>query len=371
MHTKLINNEIDINKKNYYKITKKNFFILIFITILTWLIFFNVSNNSNKKYSFNSIIGNLKNNLLETFYNQTEPHNETKSFLVEKNDAEKCNPIFEKDAQYYANIDDVRYPQSVQLFLNKSINFDCLNKSENIKKILFWNPFFDDESYSYGLGVRKPFINQNCPVTSCELLTNKSRINESDFVLVHMRDPIKEPPQYRPPYQRWIFVLYESPYHAADFTKYNGFFNLTSTYTIDSDFPGFYENYADLIWSYNKEFNENYDFYKGKSEFAVAVISNCGAPSQRLEYIKQLQNHIPVSILGKCGVNCPNNFKNGTPGNCKEIVAAEYKFYLSFENSVCKDYITEKLFQILKYNIIPVVLGGGLYSHYVIIFFIN
>ena len=278
-----------------------------------------------------------------------------------------CSPIKE-DKQYFVTIDDVVYPKRVQLFKNQTINFECLNKNDKIKKILLWNSFFGDESFSLGLGVRTPFINQKCPVTNCELLSNKSRINESDFVLVHMRDPMSEPPQYRPADQRWVLVLYESAYFKYfNFTQFNGFFNLTSTYHSESDFPGFYENYADMIWAENREFDENFDYHKYKTGFAVAVISNCFAPSNRLEYIAELQKYIPVQVFGKCGDNCTEFYKNGTNGSCKEIVAAEYKFYLAFENSVCKDYITEKFFQILKYNIIPVVLGGGLYTDYVII----
>lgn len=34
----------------------------------------------------------------------------------------------------------------------------------------------------------------------------------------------------------------------------------------------------------------------------------------------------------------------------------DYKFYLSFENSLCIDYVTEKFFAQMKLNIIPVVL---------------
>ena len=76
--------------------------------------------------------------------------------------------------------------------------------------------------------------------------------------------------------------------------------------------------------------------------------------------------YISVNIFGKCGTPCPSvsSFEPRLT-NCKEIVAYEYKFYFAFENSVCKDYITEKFFQILSYPIIPVVLGGGYYDYYV------
>lgn len=37
----------------------------------------------------------------------------------------------------------------------------------------------------------------------------------------------------------------------------------------------------------------------------------------------------------------------------------DYKFYLSFENSNCKDYITEKLFEnALQRNVLPIVMGA-------------
>ena len=41
---------------------------------------------------------------------------------------------------------------------------------------------------------------------------------------------------------------------------------------------------------------------------------------------------------------------------------AEYKFYLSFENSICQDYVTEKFFNAMNRTIIPVTLGGTNYT---------
>ena len=62
------------------------------------------------------------------------------------------------------------------------------------------------------------------------------------------------------------------------------------------------------------------------------------------------------------------------PGNAQHIIQSKIfsifdvillsfysfsQFYLSFENSLCSDYITEKFWKVLDYNVIPVVLNGA------------
>ena len=65
---------------------------------------------------------------------------------------------------------------------------------------------------------------------------------------------------------------------------------------------------------------------------------------------------IQVDIYGKCGpLSCPRKDKE-----CWDMVERDYFFYLSFENSLCKDYITEKFFNAMARKIIPIVLGGSL-----------
>ena len=47
---------------------------------------------------------------------------------------------------------------------------------------------------------------------------------------------------------------------------------------------------------------------------------------------------------------------------CFKMLKRIYKFYLSFENNICDEYITEKAWNALKHDIVPVVLGGADYA---------
>ena len=97
---------------------------------------------------------------------------------------------------------------------------------------------------------------------------------------------------------------------------------------------------------------------RGTSRVPVVwMVSNCNTRSRRDRYVMELRKYIDVDVYGKCGT-----LRCGSSQECYDMFQKKYKFYLSFENSECKDYVTEKLANILPMDLVPVVLGGTNYS---------
>ncbi|XP_064611569.1 glycoprotein 3-alpha-L-fucosyltransferase A-like [Liolophura sinensis] len=121
-----------------------------------------------------------------------------------------------------------------------------------------------------------------------------------------------------------------------------------------------YREDSDFVYSYNQveRHRDNSSFtdvkIERKSKLAIAMISNCFATNNRLEYIQELRKHMPLDFYGHCaGRVC-------SPGACNDAAMKKYKFYLAFENGNCMSYITEKFWNpLLLFEAVPVVLGGS------------
>ncbi|KAK7480095.1 hypothetical protein BaRGS_00028655 [Batillaria attramentaria] len=199
-----------------------------------------------------------------------------------------------------------------------------------------------------------------CDVDAC-VLTNDTRLHtKADAVIFHIcKLSDTTPPFEKTPGQ--VFAAYclepppsyVSPYRSR---AWKDVFNWTITYRKDSDI---YRPYGEVVYRGTPR-NRNYTaIVAQKSKTAVWFVSNCNAPSRRLAYVNELRKHIQVDIYGKCGpYRCSKN--NNTA--CMKSVEPAYRFYLSFENSFCTDYVTEKLFKVYERNLIPVVRGGADYK---------
>ena len=150
----------------------------------------------------------------------------------------------------------------------------------------------------------------------------------------------------------------ESPMNEPNYSKYNGMFNATWTYSKKSDITT--QITLDYFSKRSSPIQINKNYAEGKTKFVAWFVSNCRTSSKRLEYVNNLKKHIPVHIYGNCGqMRCT---RTHTDTNCMTMLKKQYKFYLSFENNICIDYVTEKMWTAIYNDVIPVVLGGANYS---------
>ena len=85
--------------------------------------------------------------------------------------------------------------------------------------------------------------------------------------------------------------------------------------------------------------------------------------SQREKYVKELRKYTDVDIFGECG---PHDCSKDHMMRCIDLLNVKYRLYLSFENSLCHQYVTEKVFRTFREDIqvVPVVLGGHDYKRH-------
>ncbi|EFC38086.1 predicted protein [Naegleria gruberi] len=104
-------------------------------------------------------------------------------------------------------------------------------------------------------------------------------------------------------------------------------------------------HYQDMSLSKSKEFGTK-PFKKNKG--ICAFISNCDQAGctdlkQRFELLNTLSKYIPVRQYGRCGKNAQEG-----PGGKTFEIENNCRFYYAAENSIAKDYVTEKFFEGLR-----------------------
>ena len=264
-----------------------------------------------------------------------------------------------------------------------------------LKIILYWNVFFNASDFNLGFG-RQPLIEAKCQVNNCIFTDDIDKFNESD-VVIFFAQFIYDLPNHRFPNQRFVFYQMESTVHSyakplKDMRIRYNYFNWTMTHRLDSDIvqrdiygaivpkanAHLPDIYPESLYSMNdggggrsrrqtkpsplylRRPKSDSDVWRGKTKLVAWFASHCPTPIRREEYVRQLSQYVQVDVYGKCGnmTTCGNDEK------CLQMLRTDYKFYLSFENSWCPDYVTEKFYRPLLYDTVPIVLGGVDYDQF-------
>ncbi|XP_046642638.1 alpha-(1,3)-fucosyltransferase C-like [Daphnia pulicaria] len=234
-----------------------------------------------------------------------------------------------------------------------------LENRKNTSIILYWTKFFESSDFEVGLGI-EPFGSCIDRVTAsssrnCLTTTDRGLLNDSNAVIFHGRDlhvqdlPL---PEWRRPHQIFIFFLLESPIHTdlglLQQPVFRHYFNRTMTLAFLFEIP--------MLW---KWLSSSSGITLSRSLISLFGINE--RDNQWESLVRRLSEFISVDIYGKCANgkhSCPNK------SECDQMLSRHYRFYLSFENSLCPDYVTEKLYRPLAHDTVPVVYGGADYSDF-------
>ncbi|KAI4897121.1 hypothetical protein NFI96_004700 [Prochilodus magdalenae] len=184
-------------------------------------------------------------------------------------------------------------------------------------------------------------------IEGCLLTADRELFNRSSGVIIHHRDISQDlsnlPRSTRPPHQKWIWMNLESPSHSSRIPGLEKLFNVTLSYRSDADI---HVPYGAVI--YRQE--EDQFTLPNKSQLVCWIVSNWNPKHRRVKYYSELRKHIRVHTLGQA-------FGHFVSDGDLSSVISTCKFYLAFENSAHRDYITEKLFNALAFGSVPITLG--------------
>ncbi|KAM9323924.1 3-galactosyl-N-acetylglucosaminide 4-alpha-L-fucosyltransferase FUT3-like [Gastrophryne carolinensis] len=182
----------------------------------------------------------------------------------------------------------------------------------------------------------------------CKLTQDRSLYNTADAVIMHHADIMHNknslPKEPRPNFQRWVWCNREPPMILTNVEMFDNVFNMTMSFRQDSDVFIPYGQLEAL-----KE-PQPFTIPYNKTMLVAWVVSKWYPGIRRISYYEELKKHINISMYGR----------QNQPLGWGEFHSAlgQYKFYLSFENSMYKDYITEKLWRNAFGSwAVPVVLG--------------
>lgn len=211
---------------------------------------------------------------------------------------------------------------------------------------LWWDPFSDIST---------------CPLP-CTVTYDRKRIPEADVVLFEMPLITKESPLPEKPFgQVWVGHCLENVHRTVAFknSKFMSQIDAISSYQRNSSFPALYCPFSAA------DYETLFDIPIPEKEDNALVAwfgSNCNA-KDRLHYIEELQKYIKVDSYGSCLHNTDIPGMKGSTRKLPEYqrlktkVISKYYFYLSFENSIEYDYVSEKIFYTFFAGAVPVWYG--------------
>ena len=233
-----------------------------------------------------------------------------------------------------------------------------LPKEENnsLPMLIWWTPF-------------TPFARliRKCPKGSCLFTQSRTEFDDplTEGMVWYATDlDWMDLPLPRNPQHLWIILQEESPKNNWLLAFQDGIslFNYTSTPSRYSNYPLTTQYLPGMDYLMSRKPVPTR--YKSKDGLAAIMYlqSDCNPPSDRDSYVQELMKYIKVDSYGSCLHNkdLPKRLVDPMTMDDNDLldIQAKYKFSLAFENAICHDYITEKLWRPFSVGSVPIIRGS-------------
>ncbi len=212
-----------------------------------------------------------------------------------------------------------------------------------------------------------------CPNSVCYSTKDRKFLRDPRTRVVYFYGTDLDPedlPLPRKAYHQWALYHEESPmnnYMLVHNTMLQ-LFNYTATFRRHSDYPLTSTSLPSLEYLKTKPTHTLHQKNSFRIDDGLAAIlyvqSHCDVASDRDRYVRELAKFIQIDSVGACEHN-----KDIEPHLRDPVMAmedhdffqyiAKYKFHLAFENAVCEDYMTEKLYRPLHLGAVPIYRGSA------------
>lgn len=166
----------------------------------------------------------------------------------------------------------------------------------------------------------------------------------------------------------WGLFHEESPKNVPFLSFHNSIelFDYTATFSrFSRDIPLTLQHLPDISWitdrTYHRTIEDQNALQKMDKLAPILYLqSNCDTLTERDEYVRELRKYIPVHSFGRCLNDNSNKTLPGYLTDSSEAFKfmARYKFMIAYENAVCEDYITEKLWRPIRLGVVPIYFGA-------------
>ncbi|XP_011173595.2 alpha-(1,3)-fucosyltransferase 10 isoform X2 [Solenopsis invicta] len=228
--------------------------------------------------------------------------------------------------------------------------------------ILWWTPFGNNNRV-------RTCGNVKCYFTHNRTFEDNVRLKSILFYGSNFR--VRDLPSRRRGAISWGLLHEESPRNNPILVHDEALnlFNYSSTFSRFSnvpltllDLPGLEELVAKSYYVPTKE--KSVLIHVENLAPVLYIQSDCDTASDRDRYVLELIKHIQVDSYGTCVNNARLNDR--LKNNYLDILSdreflsfvARYKFTIAFENAICDDYITEKLWRPLIVGSVPIYYGS-------------